>query len=371
MIYLSSTSPAMQCNSRRASRLASVPTAPTRSLPTVDACARCIERPVQRWQGPARHRRRHLLAAALHPAPTSASLQTAADSQVEETFHTLPDGQQLEMLRLPRQTAAVATASRPPLLFVHGSYHGAWCWREHFMPYFAAAGYDTVAISVRAQGNSDRRPDQKVSNTLQGHADDLASVIQALSHPPILVGHSFGGLLVEKYVSQLGTPGAARPPVAGVALLCAVPPSGNKDIVVRITKQSLVTSFKITWAFVTKSFARSASACRDTFFSADLPDAVLLRYQQALADCSPVRLLDLGALNKELPLPPLPPAAAGLPAFVAGGAADVVVDPPAVEETAAYFGVGSVMWSDTAHDCMLDTRWEAAAASLLLWLEEP
>jgi hypothetical protein len=35
--------------------------------------------------------------------------------------------------------------------------------------------------------------------------------------------------------------------VAGVALLCAVPPSGNGGIVKRITQRSLLTSLQITW----------------------------------------------------------------------------------------------------------------------------
>ena len=43
----------------------------------------------------------------------------------------------LEVLsRLP------ADASRQtPLLFVHGAFTGAWCWEEHFLPFFADAGY--------------------------------------------------------------------------------------------------------------------------------------------------------------------------------------------------------------------------------------
>lgn len=47
-----------------------------------------------------------------------------------------------------------------------------------------------------------------------------------------------------------------------------------------------------------KSFARSLDEARFTFFSEDLPKGDLIRYQQQLADCSPVRLLDLAALNK-------------------------------------------------------------------------
>ena len=82
-----------------------------------------------------------------------------------------------------------------------------------------------------------------------------------------------------------------------------------------------------------------------------------------------MRLLDLNALGAELPLPPLPAAAAArLPAFVGGGEDDLVVDAPAVAEAAAYFGAEAVMWPGMAHDCMLDARWAAAAQGLRRWL---
>lgn len=174
-----------------------------------------------------------------------------------------------------------------------------------------------------------------------------------------------------------------------------------------------------------KSFARSLDEARFTFFSPDLPKGDVIRYQQQLAACSPVRLLDLSALNKArrgqlvvaahcrvvelkcrcwcsllvllqlspgcsapdavvtgrsqrsappysqvLPLPALPAAAKQVPAFVGGGTTDIVVDWPAVQETAAWFGVQPAQWQDMAHDCMLDTRWEEAAASLRRWLDD-
>lgn len=71
-----------------------------------------------------------------------------------------------------------------------------------------------------------------------------------------------------------------------------------------------------------------------------------------------------------LPLPELPAAAKQVPSFVGGGTTDIVVDWPAVQETAAWFGVQPTQWQDMAHDCMLDTRWEEAAASLRSWVEK-
>ncbi|KAL4445877.1 hypothetical protein ABPG77_009076 [Micractinium sp. CCAP 211/92] len=307
------------------------------------------------------HARRGIVCAAATTAPEPGF--------VREQRHTLPDGVGLELLHLP--AAAASASPRPPLLFVHGSYHGAWCWRERWMPYFAAAGYECYAVSLRGQGGSDRKTPAgeplKVSGDLDSLTDDLASVVAALPSPPVLVAHSFGALLAEKFVSEYGRPG--RPALAGVACVCGVPPTGNKQIVMRVLKDSLWKAWKITWAFVGKSFARSLDEARFTFFSEDLPKGDLIRYQQQLADCSPVRLLDLAALNKVLPLPALPPAARGLPAFVGGGSTDLVVDWQAVQETAAWFGVQPTKWEDMAHDCMLDTRWEQAAASLRKWLD--
>lgn len=87
----------------------------------------------------------------------------------------------------------------------------------------------------------------------------------------------------------------------------------------------------------------------------------------AHADCP----LDLPTRQTKqvLPLPPLPAAAKRVPAFVGGGTTDLVVDWQAVQETAEWFGVEPQRWEDVAHDCMLDTRWETAAASLRSWLD--
>ncbi|GAB4816949.1 hypothetical protein N2152v2_003995 [Parachlorella kessleri] len=239
----------------------------------------------------------------------------------------------IEVLHLPAQ--AVPSTRRSPLVFVHGSYHGAWCWRENFMPYFASAGYDCWAISLRGQGGSERG-DLKISGSIKSLSDDLASFIATLPSPPVLIGHSFGGIVVERYLLDIPK---GNPPLAGVACLASVPPTGNYDIVKRTIKRSLVDAWKITW------------------------------YQKQLASCSPVRMIDLAALRKDVPLPPLPAALSTLPAYVGCGDTDIIVDLPATEELAAWFGVQPVVWQEVAHDCMLDTRWEEVAASLQQFLE--
>lgn len=284
-------------------------------------------------------------------------------------FHTLPDGMRLETIVMDPSPSKV-TEDKPILLFVHGSYHGAWCWAELFQPYFSKLGYKSVAISLRGQGKSDKG-DLKIAGTLTTHVEDLDSVIKSLGKPPVVIAHSFGGLLVEAYCSE--SPGE-RAKVAGVCLLSSVPPSGNKDIIARITKNSIWNSFKITWGFITKSFLKDPKACRELFFSESLPEDVLLGYQKKLVEnSSPVALLDVRNLSAELPVAPVNPSVfstGSIKAFVAGGNKDMVVDPPAIQELADYFSVEPVVWDDIAHDVMLDTKWETVAESLHSWLKE-
>ncbi|KAG2444041.1 hypothetical protein HYH02_009239 [Chlamydomonas schloesseri] len=301
----------------------------------------------------------------------------AAQSAPTRTFHTLPDGKKLELLV---QKAAAGSGNRPPLLFVHGSYHAAWCWQENFMPYFAARGYDTYAVSLRAQGGSDPAPaGVTVAGTLDVHAADLASLVPAVvaasssgsssARAPVMLGHSFGGLIVQKYVLGLASQQQqqpASPPLSGAAFLCSVPQSGNKQMVTRFLFKDPILSLKLTWGFVARSFATSLTACRELFFSADIPVDKLERYQKLLAAASPTRLIDLKDMNAQVPLPP-PPATAP-PAFVMGGVEDKVVDTVAVEELARYYGTQPVLLPAVAHDCMLDTRWELAAQELEKWL---
>ena len=47
--------------------------------------------------------------------------------------------------------------------------------------------------------------------------------------------------------------------------------AGNRDLIKRITRAAPLKSLRITWAFISKAYARSSSAARELFFSDDLP----------------------------------------------------------------------------------------------------
>ena len=64
--------------------------------------------------------------------------KVALDSGVEmETFSRVPADD------------TVSTTKKPPLVFIHGSLHGGWCWDEHWLAYFCSRGFPSYSISLR------------------------------------------------------------------------------------------------------------------------------------------------------------------------------------------------------------------------------
>ena len=87
----------------------------------------------------------------------------------------------------------------PPILFVHGAWHGAWCWDEFFLDYFAAHGFEAHALSLRAHGASEGRA-QLHRCRIRHYVEDVAAVAARPQTSPILVGHSMGGFVVQKFL---------------------------------------------------------------------------------------------------------------------------------------------------------------------------
>ena len=118
----------------------------------------------------------------------------------------------LEILHRPAKSAA---SLRPPILFVHGSYSSAQIWEPRFLPYFSANGYSCHALSLRGHGHSDGMLSWA---SLADYVDDVAQAMDTLDEPPVLIGHSMGGLVIQHLLAR------HRPRAA--VLLATVPPSG-------------------------------------------------------------------------------------------------------------------------------------------------
>jgi non-heme chloroperoxidase len=104
----------------------------------------------------------------------------------------------------------------PVITFSHGWPLNADTW-DGQMLFLVQNGYRCVAHDRRGHGRSSQASE---GNDMNGYADDLAAVIEALDLKQVtLVGHSTGGGEVARYIGRHGT---SR--VATAVLIAAVPP---------------------------------------------------------------------------------------------------------------------------------------------------
>ncbi|KAJ6936230.1 hypothetical protein NC652_011075 [Populus alba x Populus x berolinensis] len=231
-------------------------------------------------------------------------------------FHQLPSGLNMEVIEQKGCVLADEENTRspgnseknPPLVFVHGSYHAAWCWAEHWLPFFSGFGFDSYAVSLLGQGESDA-PAGPVAGSLQTHAGDVADFIQKkLMSPPVLLGHSFGGLIIQCYIANIRNKQTLEkkmlyPDLAGAVLVCSVPPSGNSGLVWRYLFSKPVAAFKVTRSLAAKAFQTDLALCKETFFTSTMEDHLVKRYQALMKESSRMPLFDLRKLNSSLPVP--------------------------------------------------------------------
>lgn len=103
-----------------------------------------------------------------------------------------------------------------PVVFVHGAFCGGWAF-DAFREPFEAAGFETHAPNLP---HHERGADleQLALTGLKDYSSAIVHYLRDLRAPPVLVGHSLGGL-----VSQLA---AMHTPVAGLVLLAPSAPWG-------------------------------------------------------------------------------------------------------------------------------------------------
>jgi pimeloyl-ACP methyl ester carboxylesterase len=92
-----------------------------------------------------------------------------------------------------------------PVLFIHGLWLHATSWQP-WIELFAASGYDPVAPGWPNEpptvAEARESPDVVANLSIDEVTDHYAGIIGGLDAPPIIIGHSFGGLFAEKLLGQ-------------------------------------------------------------------------------------------------------------------------------------------------------------------------
>ncbi|MGQ9909247.1 MAG: alpha/beta hydrolase [Candidatus Flexifilum sp.] len=245
--------------------------------------------------------------------------------------------------------------STTPILFVHGAFHGAWCWQEHWMPYFSARGWDCWALSLRAHGAT---PGDIRRARIADYVADVAAVVRDLPASPILIGHSMGGFTIQKYLEE------ARHPARAAVLLASVPHRGAAGYMIGQTLRHPIRVAAQLVARRVNLVVDTPETLRRNFFSSAMPAADVARLHPHLVDESALAILDFSFFA----LPNVRAVRARrVPMLVVAALEDTVFSVAEQALTAAAYGA-ELRTVPGGHDVMLDVAWQAAADAVLEWM---
>ncbi|MDD5296251.1 MAG: alpha/beta hydrolase [Rhodocyclaceae bacterium] len=239
-----------------------------------------------------------------------------------------------------------------PLLFVHGAYAGAWCWQENYLPFFAQAGYACYALSLSGHGNSPGR-EWLDSLSLDDFVNDVVKVAGLLPEAPILIGHSMGGMVVQKYLERSLAPAAV--------LMASVPPQGlgSSAIGLAVRKPGLMMDLNRLMS----GGQMAPDALLEILFAQPPAPEKLRAWYRRMQPESYRAIWDMTLFNLPRPRHMHRP-----PMLVLGAELDHLIPPTLVDMTARTYGLEAEIFPQMGHGMMLERNWLPVAERIRDWL---
>src|ERR1700741_1384371 len=177
-----------------------------------------------------------------------------------------------------------------PLILIHGAWLSARSW-ENYADYFGKRGF---AVSTPEwplkQGDVERMRETAEASAglgVQEIVDHYARIVESLDQPPVLIGHSYGGLFVELLLDRgLGRAGVAispAPPKGILALPFSTLKSGPPALAHPSKWHGVVTLTpeEFTYAFVNTFSEDDAAAAYDRYA---VPETGQIFYEAGFAN---------------------------------------------------------------------------------------
>lgn len=268
--------------------------------------------------------------------------------------------------RHPRDTLEVLSfqpqnprPDAPPLLFLHGAYTAAWCW-EHYQPFFAAAGFENHALSFSGHGKS-RRREHLDSYSIDDYVADVAEVAASLRTAPVLIGHSMGGFVVQKYLE--------RHPAPAAVLMCSVPPQGLSAAAFGMLLSQPGLLLDLNRLLAGQRVA--LDTVKNALFAQPVSLDDLARYYRLAQPESHRAIWDMMLFNLPHPQQVLEHLAGGRDSLrIVGASQDAIIPASLVTLTAKSYGVEPVIYRGMGHGLMLEADWRTPAQDLIDWLNQ-
>lgn len=244
------------------------------------------------------------------------------------------------------------------VVMVHGAFCGGWAFERLRQP-FEALGHAVLAPDLRGH-RADDTPDRVIGVSMADYADDVAALCRSLPEPPILLGHSMGGLAAQM--------AAVRCEVQALVLLAPSPPWG----VTGSSLEEAVTAFGVGMLGPFSSGAVEPDPGLMRHYSLNrMPKA---EREAVIARLKPESARALReALNWWLDpfmTTSLGPGRLRARTLALAGELDLVHPPPTVRQTAERIGADFQLLPQMSHWLCGEPGWEEVATAILRWLAD-
>jgi alpha-beta hydrolase superfamily lysophospholipase len=259
---------------------------------------------------------------------------------------------------------------RVPVVFIHGLWLHSTSW-EPWAELFRAAGYEPIMPEwpgvPDTVSEAREHPESQAGVGFEQIVDHHAHLVEALGEPPVLIGHSFGGLVVMSLLDR----GLGR---AGVA----IDPAQIRGVV-RTPPAQLASAFPVLRNPANRK--RAVSLTSDQFRSAfgnALPEEESAQLYEQWTIPGPGRPLFQAALANATPKSRAATAvdtrkADRAPLLIISGGRDRTI--PDSVSRAAYkmYGKSAAVtefrrFPDRGHSLTVDSGWSEVAQAALDWL---
>ena len=228
------------------------------------------------------------------------------------------------------------------IVFVHGMCHGAWCWEAQFVPYFEKLGYNCITFNL--PGHETEGSTKRIAYSLNDYVQALRNEVEKLDAPPIIIGHSMGGMILQHFLKT----GTCKKAV----FMSSVPPSG-----------ALLASLRVIFRYpgvMPYLLRRNLVGAFKKYPQLMLNKPILIaRYAHRM--CAESFSAYMGLL---IPIT----HTRSVPILVIGGSKDGLITVREFENTASHYNAKLSIIEGGSHDLMLDEAYEKSALAIEKWI---
>jgi pimeloyl-ACP methyl ester carboxylesterase len=242
-----------------------------------------------------------------------------------------------------------------PIIMVHGAFCAGWVF-EAFKAPFEARGH--LCLTPDLPGHGDGERGRAAGLSMSDYAAAIATLAEAQSEPPILIGHSMGALVVQL--------AAAKVRAKAMVLLSPSPPWGVAGGSMEEAAQAIgLLSLGAYWI---QAVEPDFALFRD--YSVDRMDEAAQRaaYGRLTSESGRALFETLNWWLDPLMTTSVRPALGGPPIMAACGGKDQIHSPSLAKQTADRCGATLRVFPEMSHWLTGEPGHEAVAQTVLDWL---